>query len=94
MILPLSKPPCRRGFTLVELIVAMSLFTVILLLTAQVSNAALTITRSTEARLAAQREASVTAQQLRTDFAQRIQRLDTPVRFEKKIGNNALFSNP
>ncbi len=90
MILPLSKPPCRRGFTLVELIVAMAIFTVILLLTAQVSNSALTITRSTEARLAAQREASVAAQQLRTDFAQRIQRLDTPVRFEKKAGSDSL----
>ncbi len=90
MILPISKPPCRRGFTLVELIVAMAIFTVILLLTAQVSNSALTITRRTEARLAAQREASVAAQQLRTDFAQRIQRLDTPVRFEKKIGSDSL----
>ena len=90
MILPISKPPCRRGFTLVELIVAMAIFTVILLLTAQVSNSALTITRSTEARLAAQREASVAAQQLRTDFAQRIQRLDTPVRFEKKAGSDSL----
>ncbi len=67
MILPISKPPCRRGFTLVELIVAMSLFTVILLLTAQVSNAALTITRSTEARL------------------------DTPVRFEKKLAVTPCF---
>lgn len=90
MILPISRPPRRRGFTLVELIVAMAIFTVILLVTAQVSDSALTITRSTEARLAAQREASVAAQQLRTDFAQRIQRLDTPVRFEKKIGSDSL----
>jgi len=90
MILPISKPPCRRGFTLVELIVAMSLFTVILLVTVQVSNSALIITRNTKTRLAAQREASVTAHQLRTDFAQRIRRIDTPVRFEKKIGSDSL----
>ena len=90
MILPISKPPCRRGFTLVELIVAMSLFTVILLVTVQVSDSALIITRNTKTRLSAQREASVAAHQLRTDFAQRIRRLDTPVRFEKKIGSDSL----
>jgi prepilin-type N-terminal cleavage/methylation domain-containing protein len=91
MILPISKPPCRRrGFTLAELIVAIAIFTIILLLTAQVSDSALTVTRNTAARLAAQREASVAAQQLRTDFAQRIRRLDTPVRFEKKAGSDSL----
>ena len=90
MILPKSKPPCRRGITLVELLVAMTIFTVILLLTAKVSDSALTLTRNTEARLAAKREASVAAQQLRADFAQRIRRLDTPVRFEKKTGSDSL----
>ena len=73
MILPLSKPPCRRGFTLVELIVAMAIFTVILLLTAQVSNSALTITRRTEARgLRAECEA------LKLEIAQLRAQCDSP----------------
>jgi len=90
MTLPISKRPCRRGFTLAELMVAMAILTIILLLTAQVSDSALSVTRTTASRLAAQREASVAAQQLRTDFAQRIRRLGTPVRFEKKIGSDSL----
>ncbi len=80
----------RRGFTLLELMVSIVIITIILLLTVQVSDSALDITRRTEARLAAQREASVAAQQLRADFALRIQRLDTPVRFEKNPGNDSL----
>jgi prepilin-type N-terminal cleavage/methylation domain-containing protein len=80
----------RRGFTLLELMVSIVIITIILLLTVQVSDSALDITRRTEARLAAQREASVAAQQLRADFALRIQRLDTPVRFEKNLGNDSL----
>ena len=91
MILPKSKPPCRRrGFTLIELIVAMAIFMIIVLLTARVYHSALNTTRYTSAHLAAQREASVAAQQLRTDFAQRVRRLDTPVRFEKKAGSDSL----
>jgi prepilin-type N-terminal cleavage/methylation domain-containing protein len=80
----------RRGFTLLELMVSIVIITIILLLTVQVSDSALDITRRTEARLAAQRQASVAAQQLRADFALRIQRLDTPVRFEKNPGNDSL----
>lgn len=68
----------------------MALLTIILLLTAQVSSSALATTRNTAARLAAQREASVAGQQLQTDFAQRVQRLDTPVRFEKNAGSDSL----
>jgi prepilin-type N-terminal cleavage/methylation domain-containing protein len=80
----------RRGFTLMELMVSIAIITIILLLTAQVSDSALEVTRRTAARLAAQRETSVAAHQLRADFAQRIQRLDTPVRFEKNPGNDSL----
>ena len=86
---PISRTG-RRGFTLLELMVSIVIITIILLLTVQVSDSALDITRRTAARLAAQREASVAAQQLRADFALRIQRLDTPVRFEKKAGNDSL----
>ena len=84
---------CARqpaGFTLLELIVVMAVLSVFLMITAVISRDAVDLHGATKARLNAERDAAVFMRQFEADVAQRVDRLEARVRFEKQVGNDRL----
>lgn len=81
---------CRRGFTLLELLVALAVVGVVLTTSATITSHALSIHRTARSRLDAERTASTVCGQLRGDLAARVRRAEAPVRFTKRPGNDTL----
>ncbi len=83
-----SNPLSRRGFTLVEVLVATSVLTLmVLMLTALMNSASLTITAGNR-HLAADDQARQVFDRMQVDFARMLKRNDVYFNFGKPTGND------
>lgn len=79
----------RCGFTLVELLVGMGIFSVILVMAAQVTISAGDVSRSSHDMMDQERQSSRVIEQLRRDFSEALDWPNVPPRFEKRAGNDS-----
>lgn len=83
-------PKSPRGFTLVELLVVMAVLSVVMVLTSVLSRHAIDLRSHTKARIVANRTAASFLRQFEADLSQRITRNETPLRIEKRQGNDEI----
>jgi prepilin-type N-terminal cleavage/methylation domain len=77
----------RRGFTLVELLVAMAVMGLLLFLMLQMSSQSLEVTRTSRQKIESEKRARTVLDALSADFANRVDGPNTPV-FVRQAGGN------
>ncbi|MCF7674439.1 MAG: prepilin-type N-terminal cleavage/methylation domain-containing protein [Akkermansiaceae bacterium] len=80
----------RPGFTLIELLVVMAVLSVVMVLTAVISDRAIDLYSATKARIVAGRTAAAFMRQFEADLSQRIIRSEARIHFDKNIGNDEI----
>lgn len=83
--------PARRGFTLVELLVSISLLVLLILLVSQMVNSAVLVTTSGRKTLDADSQARVALDRIASDLARMVKRDDVDYLFVKRPGNDRMF---
>ena len=81
--------PAPAAFTLVELLVVMTILTLVMTLTTALCGHAIKLRDTAKARVVAERSAASLMRQFESDLSQRVIRCEAPVRFEKRPGNDA-----
>lgn len=85
-----QRRPARRGFTILEILVATAVFALLLLLVITVANSAVSASTLAKKRNAADSAARQALDRLSADLSRLILRKDLPQRIEKRPGNDAV----
>jgi prepilin-type N-terminal cleavage/methylation domain-containing protein len=82
----------RDAFTLVELLVSMSVLVVLILLVVQITNSASSTATKSDKQITADQQAQIIFSQMATDFSSMVRRRDVDTLFWKNdAGNDAMF---
>ena len=80
-----------RGFTLLEVLVAITVLMILVGITAQLTNSAMIVSADSTKRISADAQARMVFDSMGNDFARIVLRKDVDYRFNKQSGNDSLF---
>ena len=91
MATPPNKASLLRGFSILELLVAVAVLSILVVMVAQMLGSASTVTSGSRKRMAADEEARIVLDRMAADIARMVKREDVDSLFLSKAGNDEMY---